>query len=163
MLTQTHPDKLHLPMPKQEHEPVAFLSGSFTKTQQHWGVIEKEPFLTIKATDPLRHFVLSSNGFRLYLFNPWFSDADFKNGQTMPMGDKTERIPLYYGAHALRKKCLGRYSVKVEAKIKAKVNSLIIPKALVNLVLNKDLAWCNFTEIRAAQEESICDEETCIL
>jgi hypothetical protein len=48
--------------------------------------MDKEAFPIIKATAHLRHFLLSSNGFRLLIhnrnlfsvLNPWYSDVDFK-------------------------------------------------------------------------------------
>jgi hypothetical protein len=44
MLNQNHPDQLD-----QEQEPLAVLSGPFTKTQLRWSVIEKEAFPIIEA------------------------------------------------------------------------------------------------------------------
>ena len=76
-LTQTHPDQLGLPIP-------AFLSGSLTKTQLRWSVIEKETFPIIEATDRFLHFLLFSNELTLftdhhnlvYVLNPWCYIAD---------------------------------------------------------------------------------------
>ena len=51
---------------KQSHEPLSFLSGSFSGSQLNWSIIEKEAFPIIAAVDRLRHYLLNDKGFRLY-------------------------------------------------------------------------------------------------
>ena len=48
---------------KQSHEPLSFLSGSFSGSQLNWSIIEKEAFPIIAAVDRLRHYLHKYYGF----------------------------------------------------------------------------------------------------
>ena len=50
----------------QRHEPLAFLSGTFNKSQKHWSVIEKEAFPIVEAVERLRQLLLRDEGLRLF-------------------------------------------------------------------------------------------------
>jgi hypothetical protein len=70
----------------QRHEPLAFLRGTFNRSQKHWSVIEKEAIPIVQAVERLRHLLLRDEGFRLftdhrnliYVFDPILKDNDFK-------------------------------------------------------------------------------------
>jgi len=66
ILTQVPKKDLKVSVHDQEHEPSAFLSGSFNAPQRRWSIIDKEAFLMMESLDKLRHFLLSDNHFRLY-------------------------------------------------------------------------------------------------
>ena len=66
MLTQVAYEGSEKDLPSKIHEPLAFLSGSFTGSELNWGMIEKEAFPIIEALDKLRHFLLNDDGFVLF-------------------------------------------------------------------------------------------------
>ena len=86
IVTQLPKGVLDLDVSVQRHEPLAFLSGTFNRSQKHWSVIEKEAFPIVEAVERLRHLLLRDEGFRLftdhrnliYVFDPILRDNDFK-------------------------------------------------------------------------------------
>ena len=95
ILTQVPKKHLKVSVHDQEHEPLAFIGGSFNAFQLRWSIIEKEAFPIMESLDKLRHFLLSDNHFRLFtdnrnlvfFFDPnWISCADglqsFKDSAT---------------------------------------------------------------------------------
>jgi transposase InsO family protein len=76
--TQVPPGDLDLPSDEQRHEPLAFLSGSFTGAMRRWPIIEKEAYAIIAACDRLDWLLQRADGFSLftdhhnllYVFNP---------------------------------------------------------------------------------------------
>jgi hypothetical protein len=78
VLTQVAKSELGKPVDEQDHRPLCFLSGSFTKSQMNWSTIEKEAYPIIVALGRLKHFLDRPEGFRLftdhrnlvYIFNP---------------------------------------------------------------------------------------------
>jgi hypothetical protein len=111
-------------------------------------VVEKENFPIIKATDRLRHFPFSSNGFKLlidnrnlvYVFNPWHLIQTSRNKTWTDYADWRQSR-----AHSasLSSMCLENIWVHIlsrsKPKITAKVNSLRAPKTLVNPRLKRIL------------------------
>jgi hypothetical protein len=61
-LTQVPVDQLDLPVEQQTHEPIAFLSGAFTKASRNWSIVEKEAWAIIDACKRLDHFLLVEGG-----------------------------------------------------------------------------------------------------
>jgi hypothetical protein len=86
IVTQMPKEDFYLDGLVQRHEPLAFLSGTFNRSQKHWSVIEKEAFLIVEAVERPRHLLLRDEGFRLftdhrnliYVFHPILRDNDFK-------------------------------------------------------------------------------------
>ena len=86
IVTQMPKEDLDLDVLVQRHEPLAFLSGTFKRSQKHWSVIEKEAFPIVEAVERLRHLLLRDEGFRLftdprnliYVFDPILRDNDVK-------------------------------------------------------------------------------------
>jgi hypothetical protein len=64
----------------QEHEPLAFFSGSFTGSSLNWSIIEKEAYPIIHALDKARHLLQRSEGFQLF--------TDHRNLKYIFDGDK---------------------------------------------------------------------------
>ena len=63
-MTQLPKGVLDLDVLVQRHEPLAFLSGTFNRSQK--SVIEKEAFPIVEAVERLRHLLLRDEGFRLF-------------------------------------------------------------------------------------------------
>jgi hypothetical protein len=79
-------EDLDLDVLVQRDEPLAFLSGTFNRSQKHCSMIEKEAFPIVEAVERLRHLLLRDEGFRLFtdhrnlihVFDPILRDYDFK-------------------------------------------------------------------------------------
>jgi hypothetical protein len=76
--TQVPPEDLDLPPAEQRHEPLAFLSGSFTRAMSRWSIVEKESFAILASCEILDWLLIRPEGFSLltghnnliYVFNP---------------------------------------------------------------------------------------------
>ncbi|CEO98733.1 Reverse transcriptase domain-containing protein [Plasmodiophora brassicae] len=51
---------------EQQHEPLAFISGSFKDNQLRWATIEKEAFAIVEGCFRLKHFLYTSLPFRIF-------------------------------------------------------------------------------------------------
>ncbi|GMG14688.1 unnamed protein product [Phytophthora fragariaefolia] len=93
--TQVEESELEKPVDKQNHRPLAFLSGRFTGAQLRWPTIEKEAYAIIEAVKRLEYLLLRPGGFHLftdhrnlvYMFNPGASDSSMQRYQA----DKLQR------------------------------------------------------------------------
>ncbi|KAE9260888.1 hypothetical protein PR003_g34164, partial [Phytophthora rubi] len=82
VVTQIDPSELQLPLEKQNHRPLAFLSGRFAGASSRWATIEKEAFAIVESTRRLEYLLLRPRGFHLYtdhrnlvyMFDPYGSD-----------------------------------------------------------------------------------------
>ena len=78
IVTQTSPEELTKPYLEQSHQPLAFLSGSFTGSQLHWPTIEKEGYGILATLTRAAHILQRPQGFQLftdhrnleYIFSP---------------------------------------------------------------------------------------------
>jgi RNase H-like domain found in reverse transcriptase/Reverse transcriptase (RNA-dependent DNA polymerase)/Integrase zinc binding domain/Integrase core domain len=64
--TQVPYGDLDSPREDQQHEPLAFLSGSFTGAMRRWPIIEKEAYAIIAACDRLDWLLQGAAGFSLF-------------------------------------------------------------------------------------------------
>ncbi|KAH9107235.1 hypothetical protein LEN26_001687 [Aphanomyces euteiches] len=82
--TQVPLSDLDLPLEEQRHEPLAFVSGSFTGASQRWPIVEKEAYAMMQSCKNLDYLIVRPGGFRLftdhrnlvYIFNPCGSNAN---------------------------------------------------------------------------------------
>lgn len=68
---------MKLVLEKQNHEPLAFLSGSFTGSSSRWSIPEKEWFAIVESMTTLEHLtvgrvvsILTDHATLVYLFDP---------------------------------------------------------------------------------------------
>ena len=66
VLTQLSQDSLDLPFNEQAHEPLAFLSGSFTGSSTNWSTAEKEAAAIILSVEKLDYLLSRPQGFHLF-------------------------------------------------------------------------------------------------
>ena len=66
VLTQLSQDSLDLPFNEQAHEPLAFLSGSFTGSSTNWSTAEKEAAAIILSAEKLDYLLSRPQGFHLF-------------------------------------------------------------------------------------------------
>ncbi len=59
VVTQFDPKELKKPHSEQRHEPLAFLSSSFNKTQCSWSTFEKEAFSILKVFQKMDYLLLA--------------------------------------------------------------------------------------------------------
>ncbi|KAH9099082.1 hypothetical protein LEN26_016366 [Aphanomyces euteiches] len=96
--TQVPPGDLDLPIEEQRHEPLAFLSGSFTAASIRWPTVEKEAFAVVESCKRLDYLLTRPRGFRLftdhrnlvYMFNPLGNNSTMARYQA----DKLQRWAL---------------------------------------------------------------------
>lgn len=60
-VTQCPDQELRKPVSDQQHDPLAFLSGAFNATQQHWSTFEKEAFAVVETFRRLNYMLSCSN------------------------------------------------------------------------------------------------------
>ena len=77
ILTQVPNDQLKRPLEEQEHEPLSFLSGSFTGASYGWSVPEREGFAVVESMCKLDYLVMgrrvaifTDHANLVYLFDP---------------------------------------------------------------------------------------------
>lgn len=66
VLTQIPAEDKDLSNSEQRHEPLSFLSGSFTNASYNWSTPEKEAFAIYYACTRLDHFLVRPEGFLIY-------------------------------------------------------------------------------------------------
>jgi RNase H-like domain found in reverse transcriptase len=82
LMTQIHEEQLYVPMEKQDHQPLAFLSGEFKGAQLRWTVPEKEGFAIVDTVTKVDYLLLSHDEFSVlsdhlnltYIYNPQSAD-----------------------------------------------------------------------------------------
>ncbi|KAE8913634.1 hypothetical protein PF005_g23252 [Phytophthora fragariae] len=80
VVTQIDPSKLQLPLEKQNHRPLDFLSGRFAGASSRWATIEMEAFASVESTRRLEYLLLRPRGYTdhrnlVYMFDPYGSDG----------------------------------------------------------------------------------------
>ncbi|KAF0704619.1 hypothetical protein AaE_014847, partial [Aphanomyces astaci] len=96
--TQVPPADLDLPLDDQRHQPLAFISGSFSGASARWPIVEKEAYGVVESCKRLDYLVVRRGGYRLftdhrnlvYIFNPSGSNANMAKYQD----DKLQRWSL---------------------------------------------------------------------
>ncbi|OWZ06562.1 hypothetical protein PHMEG_00021163 [Phytophthora megakarya] len=66
VVTQVTDWKPNTEVQNQQHDLLVWLSGSFTESQCHWSIIEKESYPIISACEKLSYLLLRPTGFKLY-------------------------------------------------------------------------------------------------
>lgn len=66
ILTQVPFHQLQRPFDEQNHQPLAFLSGQFNKTQLSWSTIEKETYAIISTVERMHWMLAHPSGFDIY-------------------------------------------------------------------------------------------------
>ncbi|KAH9135325.1 hypothetical protein AeRB84_019220, partial [Aphanomyces euteiches] len=108
--TQIPSEDLSLPLEDQRHEPLAFLSGTFTGASQRWPIVEKEAYAVVESCKRLDYIVVRPGGFRLftdhrnlvYMFNPRRSNS----GMAKYQADKLQRWALVMSTFPYTIECL---------------------------------------------------------
>ncbi|GMF24236.1 unnamed protein product [Phytophthora fragariaefolia] len=97
-VTQLPAGEAQRPLAKQDHRPLAFLSGRFVGAARRWWTIEKAACAIVEATRRLEYLLLRPRGFRqytdhrdlVYIFNPYPTDGTMARYQA----DKLQRWAL---------------------------------------------------------------------
>lgn len=69
IVTQVPYDQQSRPHAKQEHEPLAFHSGRFAKTQVGWSTLEKEAFAVMASIECSHWLSSSTDGYNLFTYH----------------------------------------------------------------------------------------------
>jgi transposase InsO family protein len=78
VITQVRPGELSKPREEQDHQPLAFLSGSFKGASSRWPIVEKEAYAIVETCKRMEYLLLRERGFHLftdhrnlqYIFDP---------------------------------------------------------------------------------------------
>lgn len=77
VLTQVPREQLQLEVEKQHHEPLSFLSGSFTGSAANWSIVEKEAFAVVESFCKLDYLITpyeislyTDHSNLIYIFDP---------------------------------------------------------------------------------------------
>jgi RNase H-like domain found in reverse transcriptase len=57
VVTQVPHEQLDLPLDQQQHEPLYFLSGAFTREAAGWAIVEKEAFPILTAFERVDYYL----------------------------------------------------------------------------------------------------------
>ncbi|GMG18102.1 unnamed protein product [Phytophthora fragariaefolia] len=137
--TQVNESDLSKPLSKQEHHPLAFLSGRFTGAQLRWPTIEKEVYAIVESAKRLEYLLLRPGGFHLftdhrnlvYLLNPFASVSGMQRYQA----DKLQRWSMTMTTY--------RFTPSV-------IQVVVVP-SISPLMVDK-FEWPTLQEIRDAQK-----------
>ncbi|KAF0701908.1 hypothetical protein AaE_016248 [Aphanomyces astaci] len=66
VITQVPPDQLHRPIDAQNHQPLMFLSGTFTGAAGRWAIVEKEAYAIVETLVRADYLLHPAAGFNLY-------------------------------------------------------------------------------------------------
>ena len=66
MITQVAYADLDLPFAEQAHEPLGFISGSFTGSQTRWTIPEKEGFAVVQAVTGMEYLLMAASEFSIF-------------------------------------------------------------------------------------------------
>lgn len=77
IVTQVPYEDLNLPHAKQQHKPLAFLSGRFNATQLDWFILEKEAYAILSTLKRMHWMFATPEGFDIFTdffcSTPWLS------------------------------------------------------------------------------------------
>jgi len=164
VVTQVCPGELSKPREDQEHEPLAFLSGSFKDASSRWPIVEKEAFAIVETCKRMEYLLLRERGFHLftdhrnlqYIFDPHSVVGNVARYQA----DKLQRwsmvlrmfryeIEFISGEENVWGDLLSRWGSRPpEAKI-SKVYRLVSTAPLQD----EDFSWPTFQEIAQVQDK----------
>ena len=154
IINQVPKTESNLELEEQQHEPLSFLSGSFTGSAFNWGIVEKEAFAVVESMSKLEHITASQE---VLLFTDHVNlvyrfDSHGKNpGISRRTYNKRIRWALkmivfrYVIEHIAGDKnvwadMLTRWAVKLRTKVSSrKISRLML--APVNPSLNKEYDW----------------------
>jgi len=165
--TQVQPGDLNLPFDEQRHQPLAFISGSFTGASLRWPIVEKEAYAVVESCKRLDYLVVRPGGFRLftdhrnlvYIFNPSGSNSNMAKYQA----DKLQRWSLVMSTFPYTIECvsgdvnvwgdlLSRWGSAPPDRPVAHVRKLI---HVVSPLQHKDFTWPTAATITEVQRSMI--------
>ncbi len=165
IITQVKPGALSKPLEDQEHEPLAFLSGSFKGSSSRWPIVEKEAFAIVETCKRMEYLLLRERGFHLftdhrnlkYIFDPKSVNGNIARYQA----DKLQRwsmvlqmfryqIEHISGESNVWGDLLSRWGAKKDIQELKSVKRLVAIDRISPLQ-EEDFKWPSFAEISEAQ------------
>lgn len=104
--TQCSPEDLSKPLTDQSHQPLAFLSGTFSEREEHWSTYEREAFAVVQGFRKLDYLLACDQSTRvftdhrnlLFAFNPAAMEPSLGRHKVL----KVVRWALYLSAFTYR-------------------------------------------------------------
>lgn len=170
IFTQVSKQHKRMPIQDQPHEPVCFLSGSFTGASANWSVPEKEGFAIVEALCRLDYMVsgrevsiYTDHANLVYLFDPQGNNPGIPRHTASKLMRWALKISSFRnviqhlaGNQNVWADMLTRWAAKPRNEVKAKrvpgIKSLLI--APVSPAMDEMLEWQKMADIRAAQGKS---------
>jgi hypothetical protein len=165
VITQVKPGELSKPMEDQDHEPLAFLSGSFKGSSSRWPIVEKEAFAIVETCKRMEYLLLREKGFHLftdhrnlkYIFDPKSVNGNIARYQA----DKLQRWSMVLqmfryqiehipGESNVWGDLLSRWGAKKKAAELKTVNRLVTVSQVAPLQ-EEGFKWPSFEEIAKTQ------------
>jgi RNase H-like domain found in reverse transcriptase/Reverse transcriptase (RNA-dependent DNA polymerase)/Integrase zinc binding domain len=168
--TQVSASDLDLPSVSQSHEPLAFLSGTFTGAQKRWPIVEKEAFAILVSCERLSWMLQRPDGFSLYtdhrnliyIFNPHGANPGLASHTAAKLIRWALRLSCFRytieyvpGAENVWSDMLTRWAAPCP---RARMCALML--APLSPALNRDFIWPTLAEIKRIQDAVIMVEPT---
>ena len=171
VLTQLNDKNKASKVYERHHEPLAFLSGSFSGSQLRWSIVEKEAYPIIIALERLRHYLLNDKGFRLFtdhrnlifIFDPTARDTDVPKQTSEKLARWAEKLRSQkFTIEHIPGECniwadiLSQW--KVQENPRPSIQALRLATAMTDAAVKPDLedmVWPDLGEIKRVQESTL--------
>ena len=179
VLTQIPPADLDKPFAEQNHEPLAFISGSFTGSSSRWSTAEKEATSIINSVDRLDYLLMRPQGFHLFtdhsnlvfIFNPETAALRMNKGSISKIHRWAMKLSQYQyiivhisGEDNCWADLLSRWGITVDATTQSsqehkhmRIAALLV--APLAPEQDPDFTWPTVKDIVSAQQHVTDDEK----
>jgi len=169
VLTQVPESEVKLPVEKQKHEPLSFLSGSFTGASANWSIVEKEAFSIVESMTKLEYLIagkevslFTDHANLIYIFDPVGQNPGIARHTANKLMRWALKLSGYRyviehlaGERNVWADILTRWAVKPNTRVNTvKLSKLML--APISPSLSQDLDWPNLREIKSSQQ---CSKE----
>ena len=173
VLTQIPPEDKDKDVDKQRHEPLSFLSGTFSGSSRDWSTPEKEAFAIVESLLRLDYYLLNPDGFLLFtdhknltfIYNPLSVNGSIAKHVlskiqrwAMTISSFMFEIVHIAGDDNVWADLLSRWGAPKTEPKRPQLNALF--RAPLAPSLDPDYKWPSAQDVLAAQQE-LKDSEDC--
>ena len=173
VITQVVPGELSKPLSDQQHQPLAFLSGSFKGSSSRWPIVEKEAFAIVETCKRMEYLLLRNRGFHLftdhrnlqYIFDPTSVDSNIARYQadklqrwSMVLASFKYEIEFVSGEDNVWGDLLSRWGAPATTPATKKICQLVVVDQ-VSPLQDPEFVWPSWDEIASSQAEHLVGHE----
>lgn len=174
VVTQIPPEDVGLPLDQQRHQPLAFMSGSFTGAMARWSTIDKEAFAIVASCKRFLYLLLRPRGFRIftdhrnlqYIFDPLAVNSALGRHQVDRLQRWAMTLTTYKyviehvrGEENVWGDLLSRWGAGTPAATTpARIRSLLVVKR-VSPLQDSEFIWPSEADIVAEQRRELSSRE----